>query len=129
MTTENYARIPDSVLYDVGLSAVARCVYGVLAGHAFTEFSTLIADRDGGRAPRNDIAALAGKRFVSGQESREGARLEKSLIKTLTGGDAITAAFSTRNSSLSARPGRFGWQPTTGRKSKARVRAYGADRS
>jgi putative DNA primase/helicase len=58
-----------------------------------TEFSTLIVDRDGGKAPRNDIAALAGKRFVAAQESREGAHLDESLIKTLTGGDAITARF------------------------------------
>ena len=58
-----------------------------------TEFSTLIADRDRGKAPRNDIAALAGKRFVVSQESREGAALDESLIKTLTGGDVITARF------------------------------------
>jgi putative DNA primase/helicase len=58
-----------------------------------TEFSTLIADRDRGKAPRNDIAALAGKRFVASQESREGAKLDESLIKTLTGGDLITARF------------------------------------
>jgi putative DNA primase/helicase len=58
-----------------------------------TEFSTLIADRDRGKAPRNDIAALAGKRFVVSQESREGAGLDESLIKTLTGGDLITARF------------------------------------
>jgi putative DNA primase/helicase len=58
-----------------------------------SEFSTLIVDRDRGKAPRNDIAALAGKRFVSAQESREGAHLDESLIKTLTGGDAVTARF------------------------------------
>ena len=58
-----------------------------------TDFSTLIADRDSGKAPRNDIAAMAGKRFVTAQESREGARFDESLIKTLTGGDLITARF------------------------------------
>jgi putative DNA primase/helicase len=36
---------------------------------------------------------LAGKRFVVSQESREGAKLDESLIKTLTGGDQITARF------------------------------------
>jgi putative DNA primase/helicase len=58
-----------------------------------TEFSTLIADRDRSRAPRNDIAAMAGRRFVTAQESKEGARLDESLIKTLTGGDLVTARF------------------------------------
>lgn len=43
------------------------------------EFSTLIADRDRGKGPRNDIAALSG--FVVAQESREGAYLDESLIK------------------------------------------------
>jgi putative DNA primase/helicase len=58
-----------------------------------SEFSTLIADRDRAKGPRNDIAALAGKRFVTAQESREGAQFDESLIKTLTGGDVITARF------------------------------------
>jgi putative DNA primase/helicase len=60
---------------------------------AITEFSTLIADRERGKGPRNDLAALAGKRFVTAQESREGAQFDESLIKALTGGDLITARF------------------------------------
>ena len=32
---EEYARTPDSVLFDKGLSITAGCVYGVLARHAF----------------------------------------------------------------------------------------------
>jgi putative DNA primase/helicase len=58
-----------------------------------TDFSTLIADKYTTKAPRNDIASLAGRRFVSAQESREGAQFDESLIKTLTGGDMITARF------------------------------------
>lgn len=58
-----------------------------------TTFSTLVADRDRSRAPRNDIAALAGKRLVTAQESNEGAQLDESVIKALTGGDLITARF------------------------------------
>jgi putative DNA primase/helicase len=60
---------------------------------ATTEFSTLIQDRDVSKSPRNDIAAIAGKRLVSAQESRRGAQLDESLIKSLTGGDMITARF------------------------------------
>ena len=60
---------------------------------ANTEFSTLIADRDRGKGPRNDIASIAGRRFVTAQESCEGAQFDESLIKALTGGDLITARF------------------------------------
>jgi putative DNA primase/helicase len=77
-----------------GKGTFLRVLSAMLGDYAHTtEFSTLIADRDRSRSPRNDIAALAGRRFVTAQESREGARLDESLIKTLTGGDLITARF------------------------------------
>ena len=57
------------------------------------DISALIADKGSGKAPRNDLAAMAGKRFVATQESREGAQLDEALIKALTGGDLITARF------------------------------------
>ncbi|MDO0878782.1 phage/plasmid primase, P4 family [Anoxybacillus gonensis] len=41
----------------------------------------------------NDIAALQGARFVAATESEEGARLAESLVKQLTGGEAIQARF------------------------------------
>lgn len=41
----------------------------------------------------NDIAALAGKRFVFAAETEEGRRLNEVLIKELTGGDTINARF------------------------------------
>ena len=41
----------------------------------------------------NDIARLRGARFVSGQETGEGNRLNEPLIKSLTGGDKVTARF------------------------------------
>jgi putative DNA primase/helicase len=41
----------------------------------------------------NDIARLAGKRFVAVGETEDGARLRESLLKDLTGGDTITARF------------------------------------
>lgn len=41
----------------------------------------------------NDLAALAGKRFVSASEPNAGATLDESRIKTITGGDPITARF------------------------------------
>jgi putative DNA primase/helicase len=41
----------------------------------------------------NDLAALAGARFVSAAESAEGRKLDESKIKLLTGGDKISARF------------------------------------
>ncbi len=42
---EKYARTPDSVLFDKGLSITARCVYGVLARHAFQGTTANIGQR------------------------------------------------------------------------------------
>jgi putative DNA primase/helicase len=39
----------------------------------------------------NDLAMLVGARFVTAAETREGARLNEQRIKSLTGGDPITA--------------------------------------
>ena len=41
----------------------------------------------------NDIARLRGARYVSAIESEENRRLAESRIKSLTGGDTITARF------------------------------------
>lgn len=85
------------ILYGLGRNGKGtflRTLLAVFGDYATnTEFSTLIADRDRARGPRNDVATLAGKRFVTAQESREGAQLDESLIKALTGGDLITARF------------------------------------
>jgi len=42
---EKYARTPDSVLFDTDLSITARCVYGVLARHAFQGTTARIGQR------------------------------------------------------------------------------------
>jgi putative DNA primase/helicase len=85
------------ILYGLGRNGKGtflRVLSAVLGDYAAnTEFSTLIADRDRGKGPRNDIASIAGKRFATAQESREGAHFDESLIKALTGGDLITARF------------------------------------
>jgi hypothetical protein len=77
-----------------GKGTFLRALTALLGDYAATtEFSTLISDPDRCKGVRNDIAALAGRRFVTAQESREGAHFDESLIKTLTGGDLITARF------------------------------------
>jgi hypothetical protein len=42
---------------------------------------------------RNDVARLAGARFVSTSETEAGRRLAETLVKQLVGGDTITARF------------------------------------
>ena len=66
-----------------------RTVMGDYQAHA--EFSTFLHDRN--RTIRNDLAGLRGKRFVSSIEANPGDRLDESVVKTVTGGDPITARF------------------------------------
>lgn len=54
-------------------------------------FSTVLAQPT--NAPTNDLAALAGRRFVQASEARDGAKLDEARIKMLTGGDTVTARF------------------------------------
>lgn len=53
-------------------------------------FKTFTIKKNGGEST-NDIARLKGSRFVRASESEEGDRLSESLIKSLSGGDTITA--------------------------------------
>lgn len=52
---------------------------------------TFIKKRDSGA--NNDIARLAGSRFVSAIESEEGERLAESFVKQITGGEPVLARF------------------------------------
>lgn len=57
---------------------------------ATADFSTFLARKhhDG---PREDIARLAGVRLVTSVETRDARRFADGLVKTLTGGDTVTA--------------------------------------
>lgn len=66
-----------------------RFLLGDYAAQA--DFSTFLASKGG--AIRNDLARLAGARFVSAAESDAGKRLAESVIKALTGGDTIAARY------------------------------------
>src|SRR6266566_6749105 len=66
---------------------VLRHVIGGYAQDA--SFETFI-DSKNKSEHRNDLAALAGARFVTASESQDGHRLDEALIKKLTGGDPVT---------------------------------------
>ena len=66
-----------------------RKVLGTYA--ADTAPDTFVGRKSGGIP--NDIAALVGKRMVTMSEIEEGAKLEESLVKRVTGKDPVTARF------------------------------------
>ncbi len=55
--------------------------------------SLLTARRDGDASPRNDLAALAGARYVAINELQSGDRLDEQIVKLLAGREAIAARF------------------------------------
>ena len=70
-----------------------KSTLGTRDGYATTlDFESLLSKRDSG-GPRNDIARLAGARFVASVEVDKGRKLAEGLVKQLTGGDAVTARF------------------------------------
>jgi putative DNA primase/helicase len=76
-----------------GKSVFLKTKSNLLAAYAQTaDFETfLIKKNDGGI--RNDIARMQGKRFISAIEAESGKRLSENLIKSLTGGDTVSARF------------------------------------
>lgn len=76
-----------------GKSTFIVAVQAALGEHAVTaDFDTFL-QRRGDAGVRNDIARLAGRRMVVSQEVDEGKRLAEGLLKTLTGGDVVTARY------------------------------------
>lgn len=57
-----------------------------------SDFETFLARQQVGGI-RSDIARLAGARFVNSVEVDDGAKLAEGLVKTVTGGDVVTARF------------------------------------
>ena len=83
------------ILYGAGLngkSTFLKIVSTLLADYAKqTGTETLLVKR-GDQIP-NDVARLAGARFVSAVETESGRRLAEGLVKQMTGGDRMTARF------------------------------------
>jgi putative DNA primase/helicase len=76
-----------------GKSTFLEAVRSALGDYAKTaDFETFVLRREAG-AIRNDIAELAGRRFVVSIEVDEGRRLAEGLVKMLTGGDTVRARF------------------------------------
>jgi len=67
---------------------ILRALGGDLSQQA--DFATLLERRDVG-GPRSDLARLMGARIVTASEAAESRRLDETLVKSLTGGDTVSA--------------------------------------
>jgi putative DNA primase/helicase len=77
-----------------GKSTLVDIIRGVLGDYAFAaDFSTFLADTRNIRAPREDVARLAGARFVSAIEQNISGKLDEGLIKKITGNDPLVARY------------------------------------
>lgn len=74
-----------------GKSTFIEAIKATLGDYAMTaDFETFLARSMVGGI-RNDVARLAGARFVASIEVDEGKKLAEGLVKTITGGDTVTA--------------------------------------
>lgn len=77
-----------------GKSTFLRSMRAVMGDYAaVADFATFLEKTKNGGGPTNDIARLAGKRFVVSIEVEQGQKLAESLVQTITGGDHIAARF------------------------------------
>jgi putative DNA primase/helicase len=77
-----------------GKSVFSNVVHWIMGGYSTTAPSTLlISRRQDDTGPRNDLAALAGARYVSINELQAGDRLDEQVVKMLAGREPISARF------------------------------------
>ncbi|MDE3039859.1 MAG: bifunctional DNA primase/polymerase [Nitrospirota bacterium] len=78
-----------------GKSVLLRTILDLLGDYgAVTRPETFLTKR--GEGIPNDVAALAGARFVVSLESEQGKQLSEGLVKGMTGGDKLSARFLNR---------------------------------
>lgn len=77
-----------------GKSVFSNVIHKIMGGYAVTAPpSILMVRRAGDSGPRNDLAALAGARYVSINETQAGDRLDEQVVKLLAGREPISARF------------------------------------
>lgn len=75
-----------------GKSVFLGVLTGILGDYAHVASGDLLLASNGDRHP-TDMASLRGKRLVTASEVRPGAKFDEQRVKSLTGGEAITARF------------------------------------
>ncbi len=77
-----------------GKSVFNNVVQRIMGGYSRTAPTSLLsARRSDDSSPRNDLAALAGARYVSVNELQAGDKLDEQVVKQLAGREAISARF------------------------------------
>lgn len=76
-----------------GKSTFLEILRYILADYAMNTPTSTIMRSEGSTAANNDVARLRGARLVTAVETEENQRLAESTIKSITGGDSITARF------------------------------------
>jgi putative DNA primase/helicase len=77
-----------------GKSVFSNVIHNILGGYATTSPPSLLTARKADdTSPRNDLAALAGARYVSINELQAGDRLDEQVVKILAGREPISARF------------------------------------
>ena len=76
-----------------GKGTLLKTLKALLNEYAVTSDFESFTEQKFQKSSTNDIARLAGVRFVSAQESKENCRLAEGTVKKLTGGDPINARF------------------------------------
>lgn len=77
-----------------GKSVFSNVLHKIMGGYSITAPPSLLTTRrNGDSGPRNDVAALAGARYVSINELQAGDRLDEQIIKQLAGREPISARF------------------------------------
>lgn len=81
-----------------GKGVINRAVQAILGDYCqHIPADALLAKRGDGGGPNPSIAKIRGARLVFAKETDRGRRLDEALIKSLTGGDSITARFLHEN--------------------------------
>jgi putative DNA primase/helicase len=76
-----------------GKSTILRAIFDLLGEYAKTTRPETFLAKQGDEGIRNDIAALAGARFVTSLESEQGKQFAEGLIKGVTGDEQVSARF------------------------------------
>jgi putative DNA primase/helicase len=77
-----------------GKSVFSNVVHAIMGGYAVTAPPSLLTARKASdNGPRNDIAAVAGARYLSVNEIQAGDRLDEQVVKMLAGREPISARF------------------------------------
>lgn len=76
-----------------GKSTILRAIFDLMGEYAVTTRPETFLIKHGDEGIRNDVAALAGARFVTSLESEQGKQLAEGLIKGVTGDEKVSARF------------------------------------